>query len=130
LIVFLRPLIKELKLESIQTKKQEELFHINFGASRFVYNNILDRLNKLYNTYPNQYKLNITLINTFLKQLKQEHPWLEEIESTSLQQSSRDLYKSYQNFFKNPKTNFPKFHSKKKYQIKFQTNNSQLSSSK
>ena len=117
---------KAYKYRIYPNKKQEELFHINFGASRFVYNNILDRLNKLYNTYPNQYKLNITLINTFLKQLKQENPWLEEIESTSLQQSSRDLYKSYQNFFKNPKTNFPKFHSKKKYQIKFQTNNSQL----
>ena len=35
-----------------------------------------------YHEPHNQYKLNITLINTFLKQLKQEHPWLEEIEVT------------------------------------------------
>ena len=117
--MFFKTVNKGVKVRIYPNKKQEELFHINFGASRFVYNNILDRLNKLYNTYPNQYKLNITLINTFLKQLKQEHPWLEEIESTSLQQSSRDLYKSYQNFFKNPKTNFPKFHSKKNTRLSF-----------
>ena len=110
---------KGIKVRIYPNKKQEELFHKNFGASRFVYNNILERLNKLYAIYPNQYKLNITLINTFLKQLKQENPWLKEIESKSLQQSSRDLYKSYQNFFKNPKTNFPKFHSKRNTRLSF-----------
>ena len=55
---------KGIKVRIYPNKKQEELFHKNFGASRFVHNNILERLNKLYGIYRNQYKLNITLINT------------------------------------------------------------------
>ena len=35
------------------------------------------------------------------------------IESTSLQQTTRDLVKSFINFFNNPKTRKPKFHTKK-----------------
>ena len=65
------------------------------------------------------YKLNIKLINTLLNQIKVEFPFLKEVESTSLQQASRDLFKSYQMFFKNPKSNFPKFHSKKNTRLSF-----------
>ena len=111
--LFFKTVNKGVKVRIYPNRRQKEQFHNNFGASRFVYNNILDRLKKLYNAYPNQYKLDIKLINEFLKQLKVENIFLKEIESTSLQQSSRDLFKSYQNFFNNPKTNFPKFHSKK-----------------
>ena len=117
--MFFKTVNKGVKVRIYPNRRQEEQFHNNFGASRFVYNNILDRLKKLYNTYPNQYKLDMKLINEFLKQLKVENSFLKEIESTSLQQSSRDLFKSYQNFFKNPKANFPKFHSKKNTRLSF-----------
>ena len=117
--MFFKTVNKGVKVRIYPNRRQKEQFHNNFGASRFVYNNILDRLKKLYNTYPNQYKLDMKLINEFLKQLKVENIFLKEIESTSLQQSSRDLFKSYQNFFKNPKTNFPKFHSKKNTRLSF-----------
>ena len=110
---------KGIKVRIYPNKKQEIQFHKNFGSVRFVYNNILERLNNLYKKYPGKYILNLKLINEFLKQLKQEYPFLKEIESTSLQQSSRDLLKSYINFFKNPKTNFPKFHSKKNTRLSF-----------
>ena len=65
------------------------------------------------------YKLNIKLINTLLNQIKVEFPFLKEVESTSLQQASRDLLKSYQMFFKNPKSNFPKFHTRKNTRLSF-----------
>ena len=117
--MFFKTVNKGVKVRIYPNRRQKEQFHNNFGASRFVYNNILDRLKKLHNTYPNQYKLDIKLINEFLKQLKVENIFLKEIESTSLQQSSRDLFKSYQNFFKNPKSNFPKFHSKKNTRLSF-----------
>ena len=110
---------KGIKVRIYPNQCQEEQFQSNFGACRFVYNNILEQLNKLYQLYPKQYNLNIKLINTFLNQLKQEFDWLYGVESTSLQQSSRDLLRGYLNFFKNPKTNFPKFHSKKHTRLSF-----------
>ena len=110
---------KGVKVRIYPNNIQKEQFKHNFGGVRFVYNNILERLNNLYQKYPKQYKVNLKLINTFLNQLKQEFDWLSNIESTSLQQSSRDLLKSYINFFKNPMTNFPKFHSKKHTRLSF-----------
>lgn len=110
---------KGVKVRIYPNNIQKEQFKHNFGGVRFVYNNILERLNNLYQKYPKQYKVNLKLINTFLNQLKQEFDWLSSIESTSLQQSSRDLLKSYINFFKNPMTNFPKFHSKKHTRLSF-----------
>lgn len=110
---------KGVKVRIYPNNIQKEQFKHNFGGVRFVYNNILERLNKLYQKYPKQYKLNLKLINTFLNQLKQEFDWLSNVESTSLQQSSRDLLKSYINFFKNPMINFPKFHSKKHTRLSF-----------
>ena len=110
---------KGIKVRIYPNKEQQELFQQNFGCSRLVYNQILDRLNKLYTRYPKMYKLNIKLVNTLLNEIKVEFPFLKEVESTSLQQSSRDLFKAYQMFFKNPKSNFPKFHSKKNTRLSF-----------
>ncbi len=117
---------KGIKVRIYPNKEQQELFQQNFGCSRLVYNQILDRLNNLYTRYPKMYKLNIKLVNTLLNEIKVEFPFLKEVESTSLQQSSCDLLKSYQMFFKNPKSKFPKFHSKKNTRLSFRqtvTNN-------
>ena len=110
---------KGIKVRIYPNKIQKEQFQHNFGGVRFVYNNILERLNNLYQKYPKQYKLNIKLINEFLKQLKTEYYFLNEIESTSLQQYNRDVIKSYINLLKNPKTRFPKFKSKKATSLSF-----------
>lgn len=104
---------KALKVRIYPNKLQKELFNKNFGSTRFVYNEILSRLNKLYERYAGQYKLNLKLVNTLLKQIKQENSFLYEVESSSLQQSSRNLMNAYMMFFKNPTTRFPKFKSKK-----------------
>lgn len=110
---------KGIKVRMYPNREQKEQFSQNFGSVRFVYNNILERLNNLYRMYPKQYKLNLKLVNELLKQLKVEFPFLKEVESTSLQQASRDLLKSYQMFFKNPKSNFPKFHTRKNTRLSF-----------
>ena len=110
---------KGIKVRIYPNREQKEQFSRNFGSVRFVYNNILERLNNLYKMYPKQHKLNLKLVNEFLKQLKVEFSFLREVESTSLQQSSRDLLQSYLNFFKNPKTKFPKFHSKRNTRLSF-----------
>ena len=110
---------KGIKVRIYPNREQKEQFSRNFGSVRFVYNNILERLNNLYKMYPKQYKLNLKLVNEFLKQLKVEFSFLREVESTSLQQSSRDLLQSYLNFFKNPKSKFPKFHSKRNTRLSF-----------
>lgn len=104
---------KSLKVRIYPDKLQKELFNKNFGCSRFVYNEILNRLNELYKKYAGQYKLNIKLINTLLNQIKKEYDFLYEVEASSLQQSSRNLMNAYKMFFKNPSTSFPKFKSKK-----------------
>ena len=43
---------KGLKVRIYPNSEQKELFSNNFGASRFVYNKILDDLNYLYRLYP------------------------------------------------------------------------------
>ena len=50
---------KGLKVIIYPNSERKELFSNNFGASRFVYNNIFDDLNYLYRLYPGKYKLNI-----------------------------------------------------------------------
>ena len=110
---------KGLKVRIYPSSEQKELFASNFGASRFVYNSILEYLNYLYRLYPGKYKLNIKLVNDLLMELKKRVGWLSEVESTSLQQASRDLLNAYLLFFKNPNANFPKFHSRKYTRLSF-----------
>ena len=43
----------------------------------------------------------------------EEYSFLQEVDSIALQQSLRHLDTAFQNFFKQPKTGFPKFKSKK-----------------
>ena len=107
---------KGLKVRIYPNSEQKELFANNFGASRFVYNKILDDLNYLYPWYPGKYKLNL---DTLLNELKNRTEWLREVESISLQQSSRDLLKAYLLFFKTPNANFPRFHSRKNTRLSF-----------
>lgn len=110
---------KGIKVRVYPNKKQKEQFHNNFGAARFIYNGVLERLNNLYKYYPGQYKLNRKLTNTLYMQVKQENSFLYDVESTSLKRSIEGLLKAYNNFFKNPKTNFPKFHSRKNTRLSF-----------
>ena len=51
----------------------------------------------------------------------EEYGFLKEIDSIALQQSLRHLDTAFQNFFKQPKTGFPRFKSKKRNKNSYST---------
>jgi len=118
--------LKGLKLRIYPNEYQKELINFNFGANRFVWNQMLDMLIKRHNNNPDSKFLNAFALNYLLKSLKVEYPWLKKVESTSLQSTNHDLIEAYKRFFKKT-SKFPKFKSKKypkqSYQSKFVGNN-------
>ena len=87
-------------------KEQIEMFEKHFGCVRFVYNWGLEQKIKTYQ----ETTKNITVFNliTSLPELKEDNPWLKEINSQSIQMSLKNLDNAYTRFFKEKK-GFPKF---------------------
>ena len=114
------------KLRIYPNQYQQELIEYNFGANRFVWNQMLDMLIKRHDNNPDSKFLNAFALNNLLKQLKVEYPWLKKAESTSLQSTNHDLIEAYKRFFKRA-SKFPKFKSKKypkqSYQSKYSHHN-------
>ena len=100
------------------TPKQEVLFKKNYGCTRKVHNEIL---NKYIAKYGDDFTIIPTRneLNQFLMESKKELPYLHETESTSLQQERDDLYKAFKNSIKSKRQNPPIFHSKKKTRPSF-----------
>ena len=65
-----------------------------------------------YENNPNAKFLTAFALNNLLPTLKAEYTWLKDAESTSLQQTNKDLVEAYKKFFKEH-TGFPKFKSRK-----------------
>lgn len=96
------------------TKEQEELINKTFGCCRYVYNYFLAKSIEDYKTTG---KYNSCYDNMKeLTQLKNKLTWLKEADSSSLQQSIRNLDFAYQNFFRRVKEGttpgFPRFKKK------------------
>ena len=94
------------------TPEQEVMFKQNYGCTRKIHNELLNKYKAKYgdsNKIPTKNEL-----NHFLNESKKELPYLMETESTSLQQVRDDLHKAFKNSFKSKRHNPPKFHSKKK----------------
>ncbi|APX73163.1 transposase [Companilactobacillus allii] len=104
--------LKGLKLRIYPDTYQQEMIDFNFGANRFIWNQMLDMLIKRYENNKDSKFLNAFDLNNLLRQLKIEYPWLRRAESTSLQSTDHDLVEAYKRFFKKSH-NFPKFKSKK-----------------
>ena len=75
------------------------------------YNYYLDKRIKMYEE--EKIIFGYTKCANDLTVLKKEKEFLKEVDSISLQQALRHLDTAFQNFFKNQKTGFPKFKSKK-----------------
>ena len=78
-----------------------------------------------FRIYPNNEQM-ILFARTFAKEMAEmkkteEYAFLREVDSISLQQSLRHLDTAFQNFFKRPKTGFPRFKSKKNHKNSYST---------
>ena len=99
------------------TPEQEVMFKKNYGCTRKTHNELLNKYKSKYgdsNKIPTKKEL-----NQFLKESRDELPYLGEMESTSLQQVRDDLHKAFTNSFKSKMHNPPIFHSKKKTRPSF-----------
>ena len=96
-----------------------------FGCCRFVYNNILAYKKDKYEN--KKISLGKTSCNNYCNRiLKQENPFLREVDKFALTNAIYDLDAAYQNFY-TKRSNYPKFKSKnnpnKSYTTNFTNNN-------
>ncbi len=100
---------KAYKYRLYPNKKQKEQLAKTFGCSRFVYNHYLAKRIERYEKDKSIY--NYYDCANDLKELKKEHEWLKEVDSTALQSSIKNLDMAYQKFFREH-AGYPKFKSK------------------
>lgn len=105
---------KSYKFRIYPTVAQEEIFQKSFGSCRFVFNYFLDLRKKTYEETGET--LNSYACSKLLTQLKKELLWLNEVPSSALIYTLRDLEDAYKNFFRRvkrgEKPGYPKFKSK------------------
>ena len=92
------------------TAEQESLIRRSGGACRFLYNQLLSYEKSVYENekrFVPEYELNSRILT-----LKEEFPWLREVNAQSLQQVSKNLAKAYKAFFEK-RAGFPKFRKKR-----------------
>lgn len=97
---------------------QANTINATFGCTRLVYNRFLAQRKELYEAE----KKSITY-NTQAKELpllKNELPFLKEVDSIALQQTLKNLETAYKNFFQK-RTSFPKFKSKRSTRKSYNT---------
>ena len=112
---------KAYKFRIYPNDEQKVLFTKTFGCVRLVYNHWLDRKIKQYEV--DKTSVTYTVCAKEMAEMKkiEEYAFLKEVDSVSLQQSLRHLDTAFQNFFKQPKTGFPRFKSKKRNKNSYST---------
>ena len=91
----------------------------NIGIYRHIYNKELEFINYFKNLliqhgYKDKVIVNDASCNVLLKMLMQEEPFLEKAESSSRQQSQRNLIRAFKRYYNpNLKSNYPVFKTKK-----------------
>lgn len=100
---------KGFKYRIYPDKSQEKQLQVVFRAKRFVWNHFLS-MNK--ERLKNDEKiLTYNKMSSLLTQLKKENEWLKQSEKSVLQNTLKDLYKAFKDFFKKQR-GFPKFKSR------------------
>lgn len=101
-------ILKGFKLKLYPTTDQQILFRRTFGCTRFVWNQLLAMQKKRYKNNPEKWFISQFGMDKLLPLLKQEHPWLKEIDATALQMATAQLADAYIRFFKG-QNGFPHF---------------------
>lgn len=110
-------MLKAFKYRVYPNQMQIEMLNEHFGATRFVYNWGLEKKTEAYQQESKTLSC-FELIND-LKQLKEDEPWLKNVNSQSLQTALRNLDNAYTKFFREKK-GFPKFKSRHNPKQSFQ----------
>lgn len=103
-------MLKAYKYRLYPTEEQKELIEKTMGCCRLVYNLALELKIMAYKQHG--VNLNYYSICSQLKYLKEEAPFLKEVNSQSLQAAAGNLEKAFDNFFRG--RGFPKFKVKGK----------------
>lgn len=111
------------KFRLYPTTAQQEQIARNFGCCRYVFNYFLAQRQEQYKETgksPTRFHQSKSLTT-----LKQEYPWLKEVDSTSLQATLQDLDAAYQNFFRRvkqgQKPGYPRFKSKRNHRQSYKS---------
>jgi len=112
------------KVRLYPTDKQKAILSKTFGSVRFIYNFMLETKIEAYKNDKTSISA-FELIKKLPKMKKFNFEWLKEVDSTSLQQSIKNMDKAYQGFFK-LKKGFPKFKSRHNSKQTYQTTTAQI----
>ena len=102
---------KGIRVRLYPTEEQEILIDKTLGCCRFVYNQTLENCKQSYEQtqhFPSKKERSANIVK-----MKEEHPFLKEVDACALQCSVKDFDHALDNFFKNRNYfSFPKFKSK------------------
>lgn len=102
---------------------QRVLIAKTFGCRRYVYNHYLALRESVYRETGETMNYNACAAD--LVKLKQEHEWLQEVDSIALQCAVKDLDTAFRNFFRGCKSKkrvgYPKYKSKRNLVQSYQT---------
>lgn len=106
---------KGIKLRCYPNQKQRNTLEQMFGNERFLWNKMLETINKRYKNNKSLPPLSSYDMAYLLKPFKKENPFLKMSDSTGLQMVCKNLSQSWKNFFKDKthKVGKPVFHSRK-----------------
>ena len=111
---------KSYKYRIYPNNDQKEIIEKTINACRFVYNKLLSYDEKYYkdnNKTPSKFDLD----NYCNQILKNEYPWLKEVDSRALKYCSTDLINAFNRFF-NGASSYPKYKNKNTYHRSYSTN--------
>ena len=111
---------KSIRVRLYPTEEQEVLINKTTGCCRFVYNQTLADCKQSYEQiqhFPSGKERSANIVK-----MKEEYPFLKEVDSCALQRSVKDFDSALDNFFKNRNHfGFPKFKSKHNLKQSYRT---------